>query len=477
MNRRILLINPPGSSEKLYGAIFKYVSNFSPPLGLAYLAAVLIERGHHVSIRDYSLTASSIKEIVDDILADKPDFIGITSTTSQYNIVKKIIDSVKRSNSLINIVMGGSHFTALPLKTFQDIRGLDYGIVGEGEYSFCGLVEGEPPRDIEGLVFRDRENIFYKNDFAIVEDLNKLPYPARHLLPLDRYIPSPVNYMKFPSTTMITSRGCLGKCDFCVDGSRNHGVRFLSADKVFGEMLIIKEKYGVKDITIKDDGFTQDKKRVISICDLIIKRGLKIHWNCLSRVGDVLDKEMLKMMKSAGCYQIAIGIETFNKKILESHSKLIKEEAVIKSVELLRAVKIESRLFFIIGFPEETREDIINTFNFAKRLKPDIFQMCILVPFPGTRLRERYEKDYSFRDENWDFYLGFCPEYAPTVTPFIPKKELVRLFYQGYRGFFLNPKNIMKNSVKTLGNLGLKMGIKDIIKKAQFIYYINQASQ
>lgn len=420
---------------------------------------------------------ASVEKVVDDILKKKPHLLGITSTTSQYNVVKEIANFVKEENPLINIILGGSHFTALPLKTFKDIKSLDYGIVGEGEYSFCDLADGKSPKDIEGLVFRDKNGIFYKNDFAIVKDLNKLPYPARNLLPLHKYISSPVNYMKLPSTTMITSRGCLGKCDFCVDGSRNSGIRFLSAEKVFYEMCLIKEKLGFKDITIKDDGFTQDKKRVIDICDLIIKKGLKIYWNCLSRVDDILDKEMLKMMKAAGCYQAAIGIETFNSKTLERYNKFINKENIIKSLELLKAAKIESRFFFLIGFPEERCEDIINTFNFAKKLKPDIFQMCILVPFPGTRLRERYEKDYAFRDENWDFYLGFCPEYAPTVTPFIPKKELTRLFYQGYRDFFLDPKNIIKNSIKTLSNLGFKKGIEDIIKKAQFIYYINRASR
>ena len=142
MRKKILLINPHGSSEKLYGAIFKYVSNFSPPLGIAYIAAVLMGKGHDVVVRDYSLMNISVKEAADDILNEKPDMLGITSTTSQYNVVKGIVNSVKERNPLVNITLGGSHFTALPLETFKDIKGLDYGIVGEGEYSFCDLVDG-----------------------------------------------------------------------------------------------------------------------------------------------------------------------------------------------------------------------------------------------------------------------------------------------------------------------------------------------
>lgn len=472
MKKKILLVNPPGTAKSLYGNIFGHLSPSFPPLGIAYIAAVLIDNGYNVVIQDYSLRNMIAQEVINDILNQKPNFLGITSTTSQYNVAKEIVNSVKERDPLIKTILGGSHFTALPIKSFNDIAGLDYGIVGEGEHPFRDLVNEISPKEINGLVFREKGDIFYKNDFAISKDLNKLPYPARFLLPLGEYIPSPVNYKRLPSTTMVTSRGCAGHCDFCVDGNRNHNVRLLSAERVFEEMRLIKERFGIEDITIKDDGFTQDRGRVFKICDMIIKKDLKIYWNCMSRVVDILDKEMLSIMKVAGCYQIGIGVEIFGTETLKNHNKAIKREMTVKAVELLKKVKIEPRLFLLIGFPEETREDILNTFRFAEMLKPEIFQMCVLLPFPGTKLRENYEKEYGFTDENWDSYLGFCPECAPALTPLISKEELIRLFYKGYSDFYSHPKRIIKNLVKTLGNRGLGRSINNIMKSAQFLYKI-----
>lgn len=477
MKKRILLVNPPMTAKSLYGNIFGHVSPSFPPLGIAYIAAVLIDNGYNVVMQDYSLSNMSVREAIDDILNREPDFLGITSTTSQYNVVKEIINFIKQKTPTIKTVFGGSHFTALPVKSFEDITRLDYGIVGEGEYSFRDLIDGKPLQEIEGLVFREKGNIFYKNDSAIIRDLNKLPYPERSLLPLRKYIPSPVNYKRFPSTTMVTSRGCVGHCDFCIDGSKDDKVRYFSAEKVFEEMKLIKEKFGIIDITIKDDGFTQDKKRVFKLCDMIIKKNLKISWNCMSRIIDIIDKEMLSIMRAAGCYQIGIGVEAFCIKTLDNHSKAIKREMTVKAIRLLKEVKIESRLFLLIGFPEETREDIFNTFRFAKELNPEIFQMCVLLPFPGTKLREIYKNEYGFTDESWDYYLGFCPECAPTLTPLISKQELVRLFYKGYSDFYSHPKRIIKNLVKTLSSLGLRRGMNDIMKKAQFLYRIRHQTQ
>ncbi len=473
MKNKILLVNLPVLLEKLYGGIFKYVAPEYPPLGIAYIAAVLLEKGHDVAVWDFTIRKTNEKEIIEEILKWKPDFLGFTAASTQYNIAKKIIKVIKKRNPSIEVVLGGPHFTALPLKSFNEIPELDYGVVGEGEYSFSDLAEKRPLEDIEGLVFRKGGKVFYKNDFALVKDLDNLPYPARSLLDLKRYIPSPVNYKKLPSTTMITSRGCMGQCDFCVDGSRNYKVRFLSAEKTFEEMRMLKEDFGIEDISFEDDGFTQSKERVFDLCEMIVKNGLKIQWNCMSRLIDTIDEKLLRVMKSAGCYQIGVGVETFRTKTLEEYNKINqKKEMVIESVGLMKKTHIDSRLFLLVGFPEETREDVLNTFKFADSLDPEIFQMCILVPFPGTKLRAVYEKKYNFHDENWDFYLGFCPEYAPAITPYIQKDELIKLFYLGYKSFYYRPKRIIKNLIRTSGNLGLKESIRDIMKKAHFFYKI-----
>ena len=476
MKSKILLVNPPAGAKELYGDIFGSVAPSLPPLGIAYIAAVLIDRGFDVVMQDYAIRNISIEKAVSDILEHNPDFLGVTSTTLQYNTAMKIIDAVKAKDPSIKIVLGGSHFTALPVKSFEDIKGLDYGIVGEGEYSFCDLIEGKSMQDIEGLVFRKEGDIFYKDDFAIIKDLNSLPYPARSLLPLYQYLPSPVNYKKLPSTNMITSRGCAGKCDFCIDGSRDGNVRFLSSDKVFEEIKLIKEKFGISDIAIKDDAFMQDKERIFELCNMLIEKNSKIHWNCMSRVDDVLDERMLAIMKKAGCYQVGVGVETFNAETLKNHNKVIEREKTIKAVELLKKARIESRLFFIVGFPEERDEDILNTFRFAEMLDPDIFQVCVLIFFPGTKLREDCKRIHGFNDENWDSYLPFCPDYAPTFTPYVPKQELTRLFYKGYSDFYSKPRRIIRNLWKTARNLGFKRTVADVIKKALFLYKIRRQS-
>ncbi len=474
---KILLTNPPTIARSLYGDIFEQVSPGCPPLGLAYIAAVLINKGHDVILRDYSLKNMDIQEAVEDILKEKPDFLGISATTPQYNMAKEIIALVRLRRNSIKTVLGGPHFTALPEKSFKDIKNLDYGIAGEAEYSFLELVEGRSPRDIGGMVFRQNGNIFYKNDFAIVKDLDKLPYPARALLSIKEYIPSPVNYKKLPSTTMITSRGCAGNCDFCIEGNRKDGVRYSSAEKVFEEMSLIKNDFGIMDITIKDDAFMQNRERVFRLCDMIIRKGLKTHWNCMSKIDDALDRKILNIMKLAGCYQIGIGVETFNDNILRSYNKPAEREKASMTARLLKEEKIQSRFFFMIGFPEETEEDVLGTFRFADVLDPDIFQMCVLLPFPGSRLRERYKEEYGFESEDWDSYRGFCPESAPTLTLSISKQDLVRFFYKGYNDFYSRPKRIMKNLWRTTSNLGLRRGIGDILKKSRFLYNVRNQTR
>jgi len=450
---KILLINPPYHKKKIFRKSMEEVGALLPPLGLAYIAAVLEKHGNKVKIIDGPVLTTrkdyDYNELRTDIESFQPDIIGVTATSPQIKDAINTIDLAKEINKDIITFLGGPHITALP-KILSKIENLDFGIYGEGEFTFLDIIKRiekkEKLEGLNGLIWRENNEVKYLLREHI-KDLDTLPFPARHLLPMELYRPSPANYRRLPATQIMTSRGCPYSCVFCHKPIFGKQFRPHSAKRVLDEIEHLITKYGIKDIQIFDDTFTMNKERAEEICKGIIERKLDIVWNCMTRI-DRVDPDLLKIMKRAGCYEIGYGVESGSERILKLIKKYTSKDAIKKAFEWTKEEDIEIRAFFMIGFPTETREDILETISFAKELNPDIAQFMVTTPYPDTELWELCKQYGEINIGDWSNFTFYAPQSAP-FTPFSLKKdEIDELYSKAIKSFYLRPRFVLNQLLK-----------------------------
>ena len=443
---KILLIQPPPRKIVKEDIVV-------PPLGIAYLAAVIEKQGHSVSIIDAFAEALDLHSLEDRVKKIAPDLIGITGMTP-------VIDNAFRTAGICRryakyVVIGGPHVSVAGSKVFEQCPDVDYVIQGEGEISFPLLVEAlERNKDITnvpGVITRDFSNL----PSPLIDELDSIPFPARHLLPNERY-----RYILSSGkvTTMFTSRGCPYHCVFCDKAVFGSKWRARSAANVLDEIELVRRDYGIDSIIFYDDLFTLDKKRVLEICQGIIDRELKIEWKCEGRV-NLAEKETLTLMKKAGCSMIAYGVESGNQKGLDYLNKGTTVEQIRNAFELTKRAGIRPMAYFVLGIPVETYDDELRTIDFAKEIKPAYAQFSVLSPVPGTKLyddavrmgwykeveaKNPMDKDVNrpaLINENWD------------------EEKLVRILREAHRRFYMSPWYIMER-IKEVTSF------KDFMRKA-----------
>lgn len=350
-----------------------------PPLGIAYLAAYLEQKGHEVKIFDLNVEDDPLEAVRESARAD---IVGISVLSVFYLSAKKLISEIRSINPKVPIVVGGSHVTALPRETLEE-SDADFGVTCDGEDALLEIVEALA----SGGDFKKVKGIWYKNGDGVIPteprtprtDLDALPFPARHLLKIDRYV-NPVDGQNLH--VMITSRGCPYQCFYCAKNSYRIW-RPRSAENVLRELQDIHARYAARVVYFHDDLFTTDKKRVIAICQGMLERDLKMSWLCTARV-DTIDEEMLAWMKKAGCRSVHFGIESGVQEILDRMKKRITLDQARRALDMTKRSGIYSKVYFIIGFPWDTDETIRTTIDFALALPADEFQFAMLMPYPGT---------------------------------------------------------------------------------------------
>ena len=401
---RALLINTPYPSSE-----FPTI-----PLGLAYVAALLEKEGIEVQVQDFLVTKYS-KEILEEKNADfAPEIIGITAVTMNYPIASKILKDYKEIDGNIITVIGGPHVSFWAEEALREAPWIDIVVRGEGEYTMLEIARGKSLKEIDGIAFREDRDIVLTKPRHWIEDLDELPFPARHLFPLSKY------RALFSECGLITSRGCPFNCIFCA-GPKMVGRkgRFRSIKLVVDEIEEILN-YGFKTITVADDLFTLNRRHLYAFCDEITSRKLKFQWSANSRV-DTVTPELLNKMKEAGCYFICYGVESGNQKILDTVRKKITTEKIEEAVKLSNEAGIKNLASFIIGLPGETKETLAETVNFAKELNT-YYGFHLLAPFPGTEVRER-AKEYGIKILT-DDWLKYNANEAITETDSVSAKEL-----------------------------------------------------
>jgi len=450
---KILLINPPYHKERIFRKSMSEVGALLPPLGLAYIASVLEEKGHTVKIIDGPVLTTkkgyTYRNLKEDLIHFNPSIVGVTATSPQIRDAIETINIAKEADNNIVTLLGGPHITSLP-QILSEIKSLDYGIYGEGEHTFLDIVSRlrskKKIKGLKGVIWREGKKIRYlQRDYIL--NIDKLPFPARHLLPMNLYRPSPANYRRLPATQIMTSRGCPYSCVFCHKPIFGKNFRPHSAEWVLAEIEHLINRYGIKDLQIFDDAFTLDKKRAEDICSGIIERKLDIVWNCMTRV-DRIDENMLRLMKKAGCYEIGYGVESGSERILKMIKKGITKEKIIEAFALTKKHKIDIRAFFMIGFPTETRRDILDTISFAKKLNPDVAQFMVTTPYPDTELWEMCKKYGQINIGDWSNFTFYAPQSAPFVPFSLKKNEIEELYLKAIKSFYFRPKFILNQLLK-----------------------------
>jgi anaerobic magnesium-protoporphyrin IX monomethyl ester cyclase len=394
---KILLVGPPQSTRYL-----------QPPLGLAMLASVLEKEGHMVKIVDLTALGLSENAIPQIIHNEKPEVVGITAMTSTINSAIRVARKVKESDSHIWVVLGGAHASILPEQTLQKYPELDIIVRGEGETTIIELVEAIERNvsdlgGVLGLTYRTESGVKSNQSRPPLLDLDKLPFPAFHLLPPGKYRLHPPFGRKYPAMPVMISRGCPYSCIFCSKSVFGNKYRNNSPVYVVNQIRLLIEKFGIKEIKFYDDVFTLDRKWVMAICTEMKNQRIVIPWTCETRV-NLVDTQMLRTMNDAGCYMIAYGVESGDQKILTDVGKNVRIEQIVKAFNLTHEVGISTVGYFMFGSPNETPETIKRTIEFAKKLNPDFAQFSIATPYPGTELN-RIATEKGCMPEDWDGYV------------------------------------------------------------------------
>jgi radical SAM superfamily enzyme YgiQ (UPF0313 family) len=459
---KVLLIYPPIKSDEVYSKYSK-AAPCMPPLGICYLASYLLDANYDVKIIDCVVERLTLGELKSRILKYSPTIVGVSSTTVAFYHAKKVISLVKSIDSEIHIILGGAHITALPEETMYEAEDIDVGVIGEGEETLLELVNKITNKktytSVKGIIYRNNGTIVRNNPRCSNKNLDSINFPARELLvDLSSYSHTAFRGKKGElTTTMITSRGCPFKCTYCDQSIFGRTWRKHSADYVFAEMKLLNSVFGVKFITIEDDNFTLDKKRVVEICNKIITNSLDVKWAISGRVNS-LDNRILRLMKKAGCETIYIGIESGSPRILKLIKKGISKQEVNEGIRIIKKCGLRVIGSFILGIPSETKEEMEQTVNFALSLPLDGASFFIFTPYPNTELRATALKCGKV-STNWQDYSGH-----PSKLPYIPhnmsQKELLDFQAKAYKKFLLRPSYIYKYF--------MDHSIKDIVQKGYF---------
>jgi anaerobic magnesium-protoporphyrin IX monomethyl ester cyclase len=441
--KEVLLLDPPLVPATFY-PWDRWVTQV-PALGLASIAAVLELRGHHVRIVDGNAERLWSDRAFDRRLASlpAPEITGIATTTATAPMAYRIAVLVRRRFPATRIVVGGPHASALPEEPLARVA-VDAVVRGEGEETMAEIVSGSPIHEIAGVSFRDGDRIVHNPARPFVAELDSLPLPAWHLLPMSSYR-TPVG-ARSRAMSLVVSRGCPGRCTYCF---RTFGdrLRFRSPARMIEEVRALSDQYGVRQLLFFDDTFTVDRRRVLEFCERLTALGRDLRWVCYARV-DCVDAELLGKMAESGCHQVCYGVESGDPTVLASLDKRIDLERVVEAVRITRAAGIEPRGSFMFGHPSDTLESIRRTFDFSKRLDLDIALYNVATPYPGTDFFAWAEAEGRLLHRDWSLYDR---SHAVVRLPGIEPGVLENFTNLAWLRFFGRPRYLAGRGARILG--------------------------
>ncbi len=465
-----MLIRPP--------SILGYIAreNIQHPINLTMLASEALASGLEVELLDYELEIYDKARFGFRVRSSKPDLIGFSAVTPHITICAAMAEIAKKNRPQVYTAVGGPHSSVLPAETLQEFPYFDFVVIGEGEYTLVELSKTLEERgdvsSIDGIAFRQEDQVVVNKPRALIKDLNKLHLPARQLLSLSEYfkinrfkgVSSPGISRKGISTTQIfTSRGCWAKCIFCpndaVFGNKKLGrkIRFRSYESIAEEILQCIKDFGINHFSIEDEVFPVNKKLLHQLCYLF--RRNNVTWNCNARV-DILNKDDLELMAKHGCLKLELGVESGSPRILSKIKKKINLDQVEQVFSWAKDAGILRTAYLMLGsHPEETEEDIYLTKKLVQRIKPDLITFTIAVPYPGTELYQILKKHGLLKASNWEFFQ-YYNRIPPWRTFNMTAEELVKRQTEFLRWFYMRPTYMLQK-------------LFEINSPQQFLYFLS----
>ena len=445
---KIALVNPPVQSMQMRRRLGSVIDNLfynSPPLGLCYLAAVLERKGISVKVIDAAVENLSFSAIIKRIRDFKADLIGMTSLTNTFYICTELARDIKRELEL-PIIIGGPHVTANPKEVLL-LKCFDVGILGEGEITLIELIvaleKKKDLREVDGITFRYNSEIYFTKSREYIKNLDTLPFPARHLIPLKRYISQPNDQRRLPKLSMITSRGCPYRCIFCDKSVFGQGYRTFSPEYIVSEMEHLVNHFGAKDIAFVDSMFGIDTKKIEDVTSFIQKKELnkKVSWTCTIRA-NAMNKQLLRRMKEAGCWRVRIGIESGNEEVLKFIKKDITKSQVKDVIFWADKLRLQPKAFFMLGHLTDRKETIAETIEFAKSLPLKDITVQLNTPLTNTYQNKIY-RDYGMLVNNDLTKFSF---WEPVFVPHgLTQEYLIKMQRKFFRSFYLRQVTIWRH--------------------------------
>ena len=442
---KILLIEPPF-------ARFMGFYRFFFPFALSSLSAYLQRQGHEVLIYDaehkeghpVDMNSTDLLDVFPrylDGIQDAehpiwleaegvmrefaPDLIGITYLSTKKGAVEFLARMAKRLFPDVPLVLGGSHASFLPESSLEQ-TGADFVVMGEGEETFLELLhflakEDERFSEIRGLAFRDPSGRFVTTPARpLIAHLDSLPFPDRESLHrVDSYRPDDMSMI-------MTSRGCPFDCTFC-SSLWERRARFRSIDNILAEIVYLKERFGIENIYFKDDTFTVNRKWLLAFCEALKQKDLGVKWECLTRI-ELVDEELILRMREAGMFNLKIGIETGSERLLKATHKNISLAQIREGAAVLKRMGQKWSAFFMLGYPDETEEEMRMSRELIEEIRPTYVSMSVLVPYPGCATYTELERDGILTaDADWNLYDPFSLQAnASRIFPFAEFQKKVR---------------------------------------------------
>ncbi len=430
----VLLINPRYDERQ-----YRYrVNKLYAPLGISYIARVLEQAEHAVTILDMEAEELAWEDLPVRLREVAPDLVGVGGTTPISHCIQRCVELVREQLPATTIVVGGPHATLLPEEVLSKMPGVDYILRGEAEHTMRDLVSligsGGAVRSVDqipGLGFRMGDRKLISSEIPRTQDLDDLPHPAYHLLPLDRYFASGVNDRVF---TLMTSRGCPFACIFCnVAGLYGRKFRGRSPRSVVAEMQYLRDHHDIGHFVFYDATFNIDTERVRGISEMLVEQEMGVTWRARMR-SEGIDRSLLELMQRAGCVEISIGVEYGSEQILDTVRKESEPDQVVRVFRLAREVGIHTTGYFIVGLPGDTRKTMRATVDRAIFLDPDWALFSIATPMPGTPFFDMVRDQRV--SEDWSDHK--CNTRSPVISyPDLSADEIGDALDEAYRRFYV----------------------------------------
>ncbi len=417
--------------------------NYWQPLGTLYVASSLLKAGHNVRFLNGAFMSHA--EILKEVSDYRPEVVGIYSTAFGWRGALRTASAVREALNNVFIIAGGPYPVAVQEKCLLDSKDIDAVVTGEGEITvneiINNLLADKNLAGVEGVIFREGDNIIRNQPRPLIKDLDSIPFPARELLGDSRaYIPPPATYKRKPVAVIMTARGCNRRCIFCfqIDKKRKSGIRYRSVDNVMKEIELCL-KQGYKEIKFIDDTLAADYDRAMELARRITEKKLDFTWFASACVNQV-DKPLLKAFKEAGCWAILFGAESGVQKNLNAVRKGITLDQTRRAVKAAKEAGLTVYTPFIFGIPGETFEEALKTIEFACEINPDIANFHAITPFPGTELYDNIDKYGTMSSDLTDFtYQG-----AAFIPYSMTRDEITMLRQIAFRRFYSRPRFILK---------------------------------